>query len=223
MAERETKVDVTELLRSDLLLGEYQPRERLVENDLAERYGVNRSSVRSAITTLTNEGLLEKTHNRGARVRPYTVREVIEEYDVRQVLQGMLAARAAALGTTEEREELATLLGELRAAVTGDDLDALYRANLALRRQIRTMARHATATDILEQFEQRRIQRFFPHFLPERRVEALRDQEDTIAAVIAGDADRARVLEEHRVGGTVEALKAQLESRGKAPGDPLGY
>jgi DNA-binding GntR family transcriptional regulator len=195
-------------LRDDLISGVYHPRERLVEVELAERYGVNRSTVRAAIIDLTTDGLLERLPNRGARVRQYSIEEAIEEFQVRRLLQGLCAELAAEHGTVVEKNELTELLRVLESAVELNNHEGLYQANLALRAQIRSMSRHAAAAQILEQFELRRIQRVFPHFLPDRRVEALADQQAAVDAVVSGDAIRAREAEMHRVEGTIHALRA---------------
>ena len=65
-------------LRSAILRGDVAPGQRLVEAELVETIGVTRGSVRAAIDELVAEGLLERIHNRGARVRTITLEQAIE-------------------------------------------------------------------------------------------------------------------------------------------------
>jgi DNA-binding GntR family transcriptional regulator len=51
-----------------ILSGEFQPHERLIELDLAQRYGVGRTAIRTALARLEQDRLVEREVNRGARV-----------------------------------------------------------------------------------------------------------------------------------------------------------
>ncbi len=62
-----------ERLRRAVLSGDMVPGQRLVEQELAEMLAVTRTSLRAALFDLTAEGLVERTPNRGARVRAITV------------------------------------------------------------------------------------------------------------------------------------------------------
>ena len=86
---------VAERLREDIRAGLFHPRERLVEADLADSYGVKRSAVRAALMELAAEGVVERTPNRGARVRSISIDEAIEITETRLSLQAMCAGKAA--------------------------------------------------------------------------------------------------------------------------------
>ena len=64
-------------VRLAILRGELVAGQRLIEPDLAEMLGVNRSSVRAALIDLAAEGLVERMPNKGARVRIVPVAEAI--------------------------------------------------------------------------------------------------------------------------------------------------
>ncbi|MBA2343798.1 MAG: GntR family transcriptional regulator, partial [Rubrobacter sp.] len=87
---------VFERLRRLILDGEYGPDERLIEEQLAERLGMSRTPIRQALTMLESEGLVELIPNRGAVVCSFSVDEVWDIYDLRAVLEGHAARRAAA-------------------------------------------------------------------------------------------------------------------------------
>ena len=78
-----------------ILTGEYGPEERLIEEQLAERLGVSRTPVRQALTMLEAEGLVEIAPNRGATVCSFSTEDVWDIYDLRAVLEGHAARRAA--------------------------------------------------------------------------------------------------------------------------------
>ena len=64
-------------VRRAILQGELVAGQRLIEPDLAEMFGVNRSSVRAALLDLAAEGLVEREPNKSARVRIVPVAEAI--------------------------------------------------------------------------------------------------------------------------------------------------
>ncbi|HSI40965.1 MAG TPA: phosphonate metabolism transcriptional regulator PhnF [Xanthobacteraceae bacterium] len=69
---------IAERLEADIAAGTLKPGQRLpVEADLAERFGVNRHTLRRALAVLTDRGLIEATPGRGTFVRepplPYPI------------------------------------------------------------------------------------------------------------------------------------------------------
>ena len=79
--------DVVQALKEEVIFGRLLPRERLVEGELSERYGVSRHLIRSALTELQGMGLVARRRNKGAMVRDFAVGEVDEIYEMRAVLQ----------------------------------------------------------------------------------------------------------------------------------------
>ena len=63
---------ILERLRDDILEGRYRPGASLPpERELAERYGVNRTSVKHALMKLESAGLIDIRHGIGSRVLDY--------------------------------------------------------------------------------------------------------------------------------------------------------
>ncbi|GAA0637014.1 GntR family transcriptional regulator [Brevundimonas lenta] len=91
-----TADDIAHALRVRIQKSELAPGEWLREVRLCEEFGVGRSTVRRALRTLADDGLIEIEENRGARVSTTSVEEVFDLYEVRAALYG-LAARFACL------------------------------------------------------------------------------------------------------------------------------
>lgn len=153
---------VLQLLRRDLANGVFNPRERLVEADLVERYDTTRGAVRDALIQLSSEGLVERRPNRGARVRGMTWAEAVEVAQVRLLLEPMCAGLAAERATTEEREHLSALATALVDAAGGGTGGDYLTLNARFHSAIYAMSRHTTAAGVLERFQLRPIDRFFP-------------------------------------------------------------
>src|SRR5271163_3999356 len=78
-------------LEEDIVLGRRHPRERLIEQDLCERFDTHRGDVRLALFELEKKGIVQRIPNRGAIVRDLTPREVMDIYAVREELEVMVA------------------------------------------------------------------------------------------------------------------------------------
>jgi GntR family transcriptional regulator of vanillate catabolism len=108
-------------LRDLILRGEFEPGQRLAEQQLAERLGASRTPVRAALVTLEQEGLVEANDTGKFLVRQFTPREVADAISVRGHLEGMAARLVAEHGVSRQ------LQAELQACL--DDGDLALAAN----------------------------------------------------------------------------------------------
>jgi DNA-binding GntR family transcriptional regulator len=124
-----TSSAVAERLREAILGGMLEPGERLKEEQLARELGTSRTPVREALLVLQSEGLVDATPNRGAAVRLYGKRELEEMYDLRSLLEGHAAARAAERIEPRTLAELRSSCNRFADLVTGGDLRSLVAEN----------------------------------------------------------------------------------------------
>ena len=103
-------------LRDLILRGEFEPGQRLAEQQLAERLGASRTPVRAALVTLEQEGLVEANDTGKFLVRQFTPREVADAIAVRGQLEGMAARLVAEHGVSRQ------LQGDLQACLNEGDL-----------------------------------------------------------------------------------------------------
>ena len=85
-------------LRDLILRGEFEPGQRLAEQQLAERLGASRTPVRAALAALEQECLVQLNETGGYLVRQFTPREVADAIAVRGHLEGMAARLVAEHG-----------------------------------------------------------------------------------------------------------------------------
>lgn len=71
----------------DLFKGDFQAGQRLRVEFLARRYGVSVTPIREALVELSGLGLVELKPNRGAVVRPFGPRQVLDICHLRRVLE----------------------------------------------------------------------------------------------------------------------------------------
>lgn len=120
---------MAERIREAIIGGTLHPGERLKEERLARELGTSRTPVREALRVLQTEGLVAATPNRGAAVRTYTLAELEEIYEIRAVLEGHAAGRAAERITRGQIDQLAASCDRFEELVTGADLRSLVEEN----------------------------------------------------------------------------------------------
>ncbi len=113
--------------------GLYRPGDRLVESELADRFGVSRTPVREALQRLETQSMLTRD-GRSLIVASLDHNELAELYAVRAELEGLAARLAAQHATAEEISVLEEMVAEDRALL--GDPAALARANRRFHKQI---------------------------------------------------------------------------------------
>lgn len=103
-----------------LVSGQYAGGEELNEVILAAQFHVSRTPVREALRRLAAEGLVVNQRNRQTTVVEISPSEVVQTYQVRQILEAA-AARMAATHISSTR--LAELKGLAKAATPRSDAD----------------------------------------------------------------------------------------------------
>ena len=128
-----TQPDAYELILKAIDDGVYRPGDRLVESDLAERFGVSRTPIREALQRLETQSMLARS-GRSLIVASLDHNQMAELYAVRSELEAMAARLAAQHAAPEEIRVLYDLIERDRALL--DDPQALSRANRQFHKQI---------------------------------------------------------------------------------------
>ena len=197
-----------EALRAAILAGEYLPGERLVEAQLCERFGVSRFNVRAALQDLAADGLVEVQRNRGAQVRKVSRDEAVEITEVRMVLEGLVAARAAALVTDEQASELDEIGLLMRRAVDAGEFRRYSDLNQRLHALIRAIGGYRTADAIIETLRGQLVRhQFMLSLLPGRPTVSLPQHERIIEAIRQRDPKAAEAAMRDHIGSVIEALR----------------
>jgi DNA-binding GntR family transcriptional regulator len=111
-----------EQLREAIIRGVYQPGQRLKQNELARSLGCSPVPVREALHRLAAEGFIVIDPQRGARVADFNCRELEEMYEIRMMLEGRAAQRAAERMIPEVARRVRTILDKMDVAdISPDD------------------------------------------------------------------------------------------------------
>src|SRR6476620_9415352 len=114
---------VVEILRSAIIMGTYEPGERLIEATLSTELGTSRGPVREALRQLENEGLVVSYPYRGAVVLGVSDEEVHEVLiPIRLTLERFSFTKAVALMTEADYGELAKEVWQMGEGARAGDL-----------------------------------------------------------------------------------------------------
>jgi DNA-binding GntR family transcriptional regulator len=119
-----------EVIREAIIAGRLDPGQRLKEEELARELGMSRTPVREALLALQSEGLVESIPRRGASVRAYAVEDLDDTYQLRALLEGYAARRAATRISPEDVERLEQSCERFVRLRAEDDLLDLVKENL---------------------------------------------------------------------------------------------
>ncbi|MCD2196667.1 GntR family transcriptional regulator [Actinomycetospora endophytica] len=206
--------DVVDLVRTAIHEGEFAPNQRLVEADLSVQFGASRAAVRTALVQLAAEGLVERVQNRGARVRAVSLGEAIEISEVRMVVEGLCAAKAAERATDEDLEALRQIGDDMRGAVERGDVFAYSDLNRRLHTAVRAAAGQQVAEGVLERLRGQNVRHQFRlALLPGRASVSLPQHLEIIEAVRARDAARAEAAMRAHLASVIETLPQVGTSR----------
>lgn len=182
-------------IENGIVAGEFEPGERLDETQLAARFGVSRTPIREALMQLSAIGFVEIRPRRGAVVADPAPQRVFEMFEVMAELEGMAGALAARRHTEEDRHALLAAHEKCREALLSEDTDRYYYENEVFHRAIYA----ASGSDFLEEQCVAMHRRLRPYRRLQLRVRnrmkvSFKEHGEVIDAILAGDAEQARIL-----------------------------
>jgi DNA-binding GntR family transcriptional regulator len=183
---------VQHALRASIVSGEYPPGSRLVEQQLADRFGTSRGPVRTALQELERTGLVVSIDRRGTFVRSLSEEDLEEITSLVELLWPFVVKRAIRRIGPAEREWLEAF----RARIPDDpDPETMLAQTIELAREVFRMAHHKRALDIFESLLIQTSAQSLFLVAAEAQPEAWRssgpDSKATIDALLEGDLAKA--------------------------------
>lgn len=130
MPEFQSKADkVYELLYEKIKKRELQPGEKIVQQELAQEFDVSQTTIRDALRRLVEQGLVEKDSYKGSWVSEYSVEELLEVMETREVIEARASEKAAQRITEPQLQTLKDLINDFEAAKNADNLDKWIDTN----------------------------------------------------------------------------------------------
>ena len=220
--------EIVTLIQSQILKGEIAPGTKLpTERDLAEKFGVNRSTVREALRKLESQELLDIRHGDGVYARDFTdsgsldlIKTLIylnDELDTgilldllvfRRIFVPDMAAIAAVSRSEEEVENLERIVN------ASPELSVLER-DLSLHRAIAKATHNLIYIIMLNFFNKLFMDFGYLYFdRPENQERSTQFHADILAAIAAGDAARSRTVMDEVLAFAENQIRGFIDSAG---------
>jgi len=198
---RNASVAATELIRQAIIDGRLEPGRRLKEEELARELGISRTPVREALLMLQAEGLVDASPNRGATVRSHTAEGLDDLYQLRALLEGYAARRAAGRLTEQGLADLRASCGRFETLLEKEEteLRELVRENMVFHEAILQGAGSGRLASMVRKvIELPLVYRSYIWYSPEQQRISGHYHQQITNALEARDAERAElVMKEH--------------------------
>jgi Transcriptional regulators len=150
---------VYQVLADALLTGDIPAGSRIVENDFVDLFSVSRTPIREAVLRLKTEGYLTRTDDGRLVASEITAEDIVDVYDVREVLTALAARLAAERAHAPSVARMRAVHRRFADAVEARDPVAMFNTNIAFHEEI---FRAAGNTFLLELGQQvhTRVRRF---------------------------------------------------------------
>lgn len=124
--EQTSENQIYKEIKQAILQRKLRPNTQLVEEDLAESFGVSRTLIRQALRRLSYEKIVTMIPNKGAFVACPTVEEARQIFEIRQMLEVATIALACRNITDDQIRQIKSLIDDERdASLKGDKFGSL--------------------------------------------------------------------------------------------------
>jgi DNA-binding GntR family transcriptional regulator len=123
-------------LRHAIHAGKLRPRQRIIEEDLAEQLEVSRGPVREALLRLERDGLVVTTSRRGTFIRDISIAEIGVIFRMRAKLEGLCVRYMRENPASDYPALLNRALKKLKTAAANNKEEQFFNADMELHRTI---------------------------------------------------------------------------------------
>lgn len=184
-------------IRRKILRGELVPGEQIREEQLAEVCGVSRTPVRDALRRLEAESLISRNDSQRSFVAEWSLEDIAEAFQLRALLEGRAARRAATRITAEQLRTLKVCNRRIEAAITDDtpDIGVFLENNRMFHDTIMGAAASVRLTNILASIvEQPVVLRTAQQYDRENLMRSHNEHQELVAAFERRDDDWAEAI-----------------------------
>jgi len=198
------------IVREQIVSGKLPVEQAIRQDALANELGVSKIPLREALARLEQEGLLVSQANRGFFVRAMSADEAEEIFALRLAIEPDAVAAAAIAATEDEQGIAKAALGALDDAAAAH-LDDVAARNRDFHTALVRPAKRLLTLQLVERLQVLSERYVHKHLEPAGREDrAHLEHEVLLAAWIARDVPRARMLAAEHIEGTLSDLRRQL-------------
>jgi len=198
---------VREGIQHLILSGRFQPGQRLVQQELAQRFGVAQSVVRESLLELQFCGLVEAVDNLGMFVAALGPQTLLEAFEIREMFEGLGARLCCEHASRTDLRQLTELVDETYRLGRQDKLEAMS----AVDHRFHYRMVQASGNRLLEKLtEGYRVLGMFVR--ANRDIRQVRDEHlEIVEAIAANRPSEAERLARRHVRAARQAVKGEVD------------
>ena len=187
------------------------PGEKIPQEKLATELGISRTPLINALKFLEKEKLVAAKPRRGFFVRPFTRDEAVSIFELREVLEGLAARRAAASLTEKKEKTLRHFFSQFPEEGPSIDRRAYAEEDRRFHLYISEIGSREFLKSILESFNiiSFSYQLVSPEGLVRRPDETLGEHRAIIEAICSGDGNAAEAMMRRHFRRSIQRLTTQ--------------
>lgn len=186
---------VRDAILGEITSGAFAPGDRIIQEQIAQALGVSRQPVQQALVLLRNQGVLQDAPGRGLLVAPLDPDHVRHMYDIRAMIEGLAARRAAELGAERAAKSGPALIDAGRKAVAAGSVLKMIAADMKFHEFIYALSGNPLIGPLLETHLTYTQRVMGEVLIRDEKPRDIWDQHEAILkAIVKGDGDRAESL-----------------------------
>lgn len=209
---------ITRELRDMILSGALKPGQRLIVQQLADRFGISRAPVRDSLRLLQSEGLVVPHAGRGVSVATLTAQDARETIAIRQAVEPVAARFAMIRHRHDLEHELADRLDKMRQAAAEGNWSSMVTTDMELHGAFYELSDVRRLQQLWNGLRLPALHTFRLHrHLYSSVTTLITEHENMVDLVRMGDPDLVGHFLHQHIGGRVEDLTARLDEAQDPP------
>jgi GntR family transcriptional regulator, rspAB operon transcriptional repressor len=146
-----------EQIKHRITICTFRPGDYLNEAEISTMLGIGRTPVHQALDRLMVEGLVQVMPRKGIIVKPVSLDEVLQTIEVRLLNESYCVRLAADRASTDEIDELTSILDRAQKELATRDSERLMRLDREFHGALARSARNPVLTDLLGRLHDRSL------------------------------------------------------------------
>jgi DNA-binding GntR family transcriptional regulator len=183
---------VYETVKQRILSGEYKPAQSLTEAMLVSDLNVSRNTIKKALLKLASEQLVLIETNKTAIVRSFSLDEMMQKIEVREVLEGLIMEQAFPFITKDILAEMGNIISSMQSYIQANDFVNYSETNLKFHEIIYNVCPNKFAVEVVQSIKtQFRLYNLRIILLPGRSQTTFEDHKNIYRAICEGNPEVA--------------------------------
>ncbi len=208
---------VYSIIKKSIVSGHYKPNHWLQEVELSKELGVSRSPIREALKQLSADGLVNEIPNKGTFVREFTEKEVLEVYEIRELLESYAIMHLPKELTKEQKDKMETYKAGFKKYYEENDLEEYIIVDSKFHRYIIECTDNSILMELYRRVRNMNMLfRIYSLSTKERFDESLDEHSGIVDNIIKGNyKDAAAINAKHLTSAKETAMQHLCQSRGE--------